>query len=268
MFIISDGPFKALPLRVHYSVFAFLVYNSISVYFTWSTNYFLFFPISYIVSEINFSFIFFAFLMKKRYAQALNQIVKLTRRIRHLDFKRSELFYPHIPVLIIAIKVIYDYETLSSLPVFAVVNAVGVLIKDSLDGLLITWLLCVEKIINRINRQIRNSCRVLTVRQLQPLMMYFFDVQDFVFFISEYVGLPHLILIIITLIANTLYIHKFLPNLVLSFRQLNIATIKELIYLTEWQFRVYTFLIICCRSQRINEAVCVKYSTYIYIYVK
>lgn len=254
----SDGPFEASPLRCYYSFFVCILYNSICVYFSlyFISNHYFFYPMAYIISDITLSFIFFTFSINKRYAQALNQIFKLTRRIRRLDFKRFDLFKPHIPVIIISMKVIINYEVFLGLPSFSVLNIVGILIKDSLDGLLYTWLLCVEKIINKINRHVRNNSLLLTVRQLQPLMIYFFDVQDFVFFISESVGLPHLILIINTLIANTLYIHSFLPNLVESLRQLNMDTVKQLIYLTEWQFRVYTFLLICNRSQRIKEAVC------------
>lgn len=259
MFVFSEGPFEASPLRYYYSFFAFILYNSLCVYFSLSftSSHNFFYPMAYIISEINFSFIFITFSMHKRYTQALNQIVKLTQKIRYLDLKRSKLFHPHIPVLIISMKTILNYDSFLGMPTFSVLNVAGVLIKDSLDGLLYTWLLCVEVIINKINRRIRENSLHLTVRQLQRLMIYFFDVQDFIFFISESVGLPHLFLIFNTLIANTLYIHTFLPNLVESLRRLNMDTLMEFIYLTEWQFRVYTFLLICYRSQRINEAVCV-----------
>lgn len=231
-----------------------------SFYYSWTfpnSNIFLY-PMVYMMSEINLSFILFSFSINKRYTQALNQIVKLTRKIRHLDLNRSEFFYPYIPVIIISMKMIFGFKWFFGMSTFSVLSVVYILIKVSLDVMLYTWLLCVEKIIIKINRRIRNNSLLLTVRQLQPLMLYFFDVQDFIFFISESVGLPHLILTVNTLIANILYIHKYLPNFVESFRRLNIGTVIETIYLIEWQLRVYTFLMFCYRSQRINEAVCAK----------
>lgn len=241
-----------------YSFLIWIFYNSIFIYVVWfhylRTNS-VFSPMIHIGMEVNFSFLVFTFANNQPFTQALNHIDMLTKRIKHLDFKLSELSYPFIPTMIIVTKIYYDYNAVVGMPMFTVSNVICVLIKTTLDVLLHTTLLCIEKIIRKINRQIQNNSLHLSVKQLQPLMIYFFDVQEFIFSLSNSVGFSYMVLIVNTMVLNMFYMNKNLSSIIASLRYFNADSMRSVIHVVEWQFRVYTFLLICYRSQRINEEV-------------
>lgn len=206
-----------------------------------------------IAAIVNLYFIA-TYLRGKAIATIFNRVFKLQQHIVLGKIHTLDTVKPYFVLSVIyLIKIIIDFEWIRSTPVFHGIVVFYMYLFVTMNGLMYSWFLNVEKCLSTINHDLVYTSR-MTSTKLKTLIFYYLDSEEAVRLASKTIGGSYLVIgvdaVMTYIIATNTKIFKIFSSF--SFQILNREFVIHVIHFIEWNFCLHIKFFVCYQNHKMN----------------